>query len=151
MKCPAQFVTFTAQTRMSGVDLDGVQYRKGATDAIRGFVTAPISNATENTIERISRSGGTPLVVATRDKVFGVIHLKDVVKGGIKERFAQLRKMGIRTIMITGDNKLTATAIAAEAGRGRFSRRSETGGQTRADPKGTKRGAHGGHDWRRHQ
>ena len=112
----AQFVTFTAQTRMSGVDLDGVQYRKGATDAIRGFVTAPISNGTENTIERISRSGGTPLVVATRDKVFGVIHLKDVVKGGIKERFAQLRKMGIRTIMITGDNKLTATAIAAEAG-----------------------------------
>jgi K+-transporting ATPase ATPase B chain len=101
----AQFIAFTAQTRMSGVDLDGVQYRKGSTDAIRGFVTL-----------KISRSGGTPLVVATRDKVFGVIHLKDVVKGGIKERFAQLRKMGIRTIMITGDNKLTATAIAAEAG-----------------------------------
>jgi K+-transporting ATPase ATPase B chain len=112
----AQFIAFTAQTRMSGVDLDGVQYRKGATDAIRGFVSSAISTATEHTIERISRSGGTPLVVATRDKVFGVIHLKDVVKGGIKERFAQLRKMGIRTIMITGDNKLTATAIAAEAG-----------------------------------
>jgi K+-transporting ATPase ATPase B chain len=112
----AQFVTFTAQTRMSGVDLDGVQYRKGATDAIRSFVATKIASATENTIEQISRSGGTPLVVATRAKVFGVIHLKDVVKGGIKERFAQLRKMGIRTIMITGDNKLTATAIAAEAG-----------------------------------
>ena len=112
----AQFVAFSAQTRMSGVDLDGVQYRKGATDAIRAFVTMKITTATEQTIERISRSGGTPLVVATRDKVFGVIHLKDVVKGGIKERFAQLRKMGIRTIMITGDNKLTATAIAAEAG-----------------------------------
>ena len=113
----AQFVNFTAQTRMSGVDLDGAQYRKGATDAIRAFVTGGrIAAGTENTIETISRSGGTPLVVATRDKVLGVIHLKDVVKGGIKERFAQLRKMGIRTIMITGDNKLTATAIAAEAG-----------------------------------
>ncbi len=112
----AQFIAFTAQTRMSGVDLDGVQYRKGSTDAIRGFVTASISPTTEQAIERVSRSGGTPLVVATRAKVFGVIHLKDVVKGGIKERFAQLRKMGIRTIMITGDNKLTATAIAAEAG-----------------------------------
>jgi K+-transporting ATPase ATPase B chain len=112
----AQFINFTAQTRMSGVDLDGEQYRKGATDAIRGFVHAGISTATEHTIERISKSGGTPLVVATREKVLGVIHLKDVVKGGIKERFAQLRKMGIKTIMITGDNKLTATAIAAEAG-----------------------------------
>jgi K+-transporting ATPase ATPase B chain len=112
----AQFINFTAQTRMSGVDLNGVQYRKGATDAIRGFVNDSISTATEHTIERISKSGGTPLVVATREKVLGVIHLKDVVKGGIKERFAQLRKMGIKTIMITGDNKLTATAIAAEAG-----------------------------------
>jgi K+-transporting ATPase ATPase B chain len=112
----AQFINFTAQTRMSGVDLNGVQYRKGATDAIRGFVNDSISTATEHTIERISKSGGTPLVVATREKVLGVIHLKDVVKGGIKERFAQFRKMGIKTIMITGDNKLTATAIAAEAG-----------------------------------
>ncbi len=113
----AQFVNFTAQTRMSGVNLNGVQYRKGATDAIRKFVNnGHISSGTENSIENISRSGGTPLVVATQDKVFGVIHLKDVVKGGIKERFAQMRKMGIRTIMITGDNKLTATAIAAEAG-----------------------------------
>jgi K+-transporting ATPase ATPase B chain len=112
----AQFINFTAQTRMSGVDLNGVQYRKGATDAIRGFVNTKLATATEHTIERISRSGGTPLVVATRERVLGVIHLKDIVKGGIKERFAQLRKMGIRTIMITGDNKLTATAIAAEAG-----------------------------------
>jgi K+-transporting ATPase ATPase B chain len=113
----AHFVPFTAQTRMSGVDLDGTRYRKGATDAIRAFTAGGgISVATDHTIERISRSGGTPLVVATRDKVLGVIHLKDVVKGGIKERFAQLRKMGIKTIMITGDNKLTATAIAAEAG-----------------------------------
>jgi K+-transporting ATPase ATPase B chain len=112
----ANFVAFTAQTRMSGVDLDGVQYRKGATDAIRSFVSMPMPAPVERAVENISRSGGTPLVVATREKVLGVIHLKDVVKGGIKERFAQLRKMGIKTIMITGDNQLTAAAIAAEAG-----------------------------------
>ena len=112
----ANFIKFTAQTRMSGVDLDGVQYRKGATDAIRNFVTMPMPASVERAVENISRSGGTPLVVATREKVLGVIHLKDVVKGGIKERFAQLRKMGIKTIMITGDNQLTAAAIAAEAG-----------------------------------
>jgi K+-transporting ATPase ATPase B chain len=112
----ASFIKFTAQTRMSGVDLLGVQYRKGATDAIRSFVSTPMPAPVERAVENISRSGGTPLVVATREKVLGVIHLKDVVKGGIKERFAQLRKMGIKTIMITGDNKLTAAAIAAEAG-----------------------------------
>jgi len=112
----AQFVKFSAQTRMSGVDFNGTSYRKGAADAIRGFVANPVPMATEHTVERISRSGGTPLIVATREKVLGVIHLKDVVKGGIKERFAQIRKMGIKTIMITGDNQLTAAAIAAEAG-----------------------------------
>jgi K+-transporting ATPase ATPase B chain len=112
----AIFIKFTAQTRMSGVDVDGVQYRKGATDAIRGFVSTPMPAPVERAVENISRSGGTPLVVATREKVLGVIHLKDVVKGGIKERFAQLRNMGIKTIMITGDNPLTAAAIAAEAG-----------------------------------
>ncbi len=112
----AQFIKFTAQTRMSGVDVDGVQYRKGATDAIRKFVFVPIPVPIERATENISRSGGTPLVVATRDKILGVVHLKDVVKGGIKERFAQFRKMGIKTVMITGDNKLTAAAIAAEAG-----------------------------------
>jgi K+-transporting ATPase ATPase B chain len=112
----AQFIAFTAQTRMSGVDLNGTQYRKGAASAIRAFVRDGLPAETDQAIERISRSGGTPLAVATRDKTLGVIHLKDVVKGGIKERFAQLRNMGIKTIMITGDNKLTATAIAAEAG-----------------------------------
>jgi K+-transporting ATPase ATPase B chain len=112
----ANFIKFTAQTRMSGVDVDGVQYRKGATDAIRSFVSSPMPAPIEHAVENISRSGGTPLVVATREKVIGVIHLKDVVKGGIKERFSRLRKMGIKTIMITGDNRLTATAIAAEAG-----------------------------------
>ena len=119
----ASFIKFTAQTRMSGVDLLGVQYRKGATDAIRSFVSSPMPAPVERAVENISRSGGTPLVVATREKVLGVIHLKDVVKGGIKERFAQLRKMGIKTIMITGDNKLTAAAIAAEAGVDDFSPR----------------------------
>jgi K+-transporting ATPase ATPase B chain len=112
----ANFIKFTAQTRMSGVDWDGVQYRKGAAEAIRGFVAMPMPAPVERAVENIARSGGTPLVVATREKVLGVIHLKDIVKGGIKERFAQLRKMGIKTIMITGDNPLTAAAIAAEAG-----------------------------------
>ncbi len=96
---------------MSGVDLERTsQYRKGAADAIRAVRRwqAALPGDVETDHRKIAHSGGTPLVVATRDKVLGVIHLKDVVKGGIKERFAQLRKMGIKTIMITGDNKLTA-------------------------------------------
>ncbi|HLW47903.1 MAG TPA: potassium-transporting ATPase subunit KdpB [bacterium] len=115
----AQFVPFTAQTRMSGVDLDGLVIRKGAPDAITEHVQAlggSIPPDVNTVVERIARSGGTPLVVARNDKILGVIHLKDIVKGGIKERFIQLRRMGIRTIMITGDNPLTAAAIAAEAG-----------------------------------
>jgi K+-transporting ATPase ATPase B chain len=121
----AQFVPFTAQTRMSGVNfpaLDGAparSIRKGAAEAISvyvdqagGIFPQPVTAA----VEEISRSGGTPLVVAEGREVLGVVQLKDVVKGGIKERFAQLRKMGIRTVMITGDNQLTAAAIAAEAG-----------------------------------
>ncbi|MFA5190246.1 MAG: potassium-transporting ATPase subunit KdpB [Verrucomicrobiia bacterium] len=112
----AQFVKFTAQTRMSGVNLNGVQYRKGAADAIRGFVKTPVPAAVEDRVQRVSRGGGTPLLVATPDRVLGLIHLKDIVKGGLRERFKRLRTMGIKTIMITGDNPLTATAIAAEAG-----------------------------------
>jgi K+-transporting ATPase ATPase B chain len=112
----ARFINFSAQTRMSGVDWNGSQYRKGAADAIRQFVGKPIPPLLEQKVEDISRSGGTPLFVATSEKVFGVIHLKDIVKGGIKERFSQLRRMGIKTVMITGDNKLTAATIAAEAG-----------------------------------
>ena len=112
----ARFINFTAQTRMSGVDIDGVKYRKGAVEAMRSFCRATMPASVEQATENIARSGGTPLVVATEARVLGAIHLKDVVKGGIKERFAQLRKMGIKTIMITGDNKLTAAAIAAEAG-----------------------------------
>jgi len=115
----AKFIAFSAQTRMSGVDLDHRSVRKGATDAVIEFVrehggTIP-ARLTEVT-DHIARSGGTPLVVADGPRVLGVIHLKDVVKGGMRERFDQLRAIGIRTVMITGDNPLTAAAIASEAG-----------------------------------
>lgn len=115
----ATFVPFAAQTRMSGVDLAGRSIRKGAADSVRAWVTAqggawPAEVAAS--VERIAKAGGTPLVVAEDAAVLGVVYLKDVVKGGIKERFAELRRMGIRTVMITGDNPLTAAAIAAEAG-----------------------------------
>jgi potassium-transporting ATPase ATP-binding subunit len=115
----ATFVPFSAHTRMSGVNMDNRQIRKGATDAIRNYVInlGGVFPAEVNTIvDTVSRRGSTPLVVADGIKVLGVIELKDVVKGGIKERFAELRRMGIKTIMITGDNRLTAAAIAAEAG-----------------------------------
>lgn len=113
------FVPFTAQTRMSGVDFDGTAIRKGATDAIIDHARTsgkPVPPEMQVIIEGIARSGGTPLVVARNGDITGVIHLKDVVKGGIQERFAELRRMGIKTVMITGDNVLTAAAIAAEAG-----------------------------------
>ncbi|HKP57652.1 MAG TPA: potassium-transporting ATPase subunit KdpB [Polyangiales bacterium] len=115
----AHFVEFTAQTRMSGVDHDGKQLRKGAAESIRRFVElhgGTFPTDVQHQVERVSREGGTPLVVADTARVLGVIYLKDVVKGGIKQRFAQLRAMGIKTVMITGDNPLTAAAIAAEAG-----------------------------------
>jgi K+-transporting ATPase ATPase B chain len=115
----AKFIAFSAQTRMSGVDLDHRSVRKGATDAVIEFVRendGSIPPRLTEITDRIARSGGTPLVVADGPKVFGVIHLKDVVKGGMRERFDQLRTIGIRTVMITGDNPLTAAAIAAEAG-----------------------------------
>ena len=115
----ATLVPFTAQTRMSGIDIDNVSVRKGATDAIRRFVAeqgGPVSDELTACVERIASAGGTPLVVAEGKEVLGVVHLKDVVKQGISERFDQLRRMGIRTVMITGDNPLTARAIATEAG-----------------------------------
>ncbi len=115
----ARFIEFSAQTRMSGVDLDHRSVRKGAAEAILRFVQSnggEIPPRLNEVTGRISRSGGTPLVVADGGRVLGVIHLKDVVKGGMRERFSQLRAMGIRTIMITGDNPLTAAAIANEAG-----------------------------------
>jgi K+-transporting ATPase ATPase B chain len=115
----AEFVSFSAQTRMSGVDVDGRRIRKGATDAIERYVEGnggTLPRDVRGAVDAIAKSGGTPLVVADGRRVLGVIHLKDVVKGGIRERFAELRAMGIRTVMITGDNPLTAAAVAAEAG-----------------------------------
>ena len=115
----AEFVPFSATTRMSGVNMDGRIIRKGSTDAIAAFLKqngGDLPNQVRQTVETVARSGGTPLVVAENNRPLGVIHLKDIVKGGMKERFAQLRSMGIRTIMITGDNPLTAAAIASEAG-----------------------------------
>ncbi|GLR13453.1 potassium-transporting ATPase ATP-binding subunit [Chitinimonas prasina] len=115
----AQFVHFTAQTRMSGVDIGARQVRKGAAEAVRVHVLAQGGQwpqAVVELVEQVARRGGTPLVVADGNLVMGVVELKDIVKGGIKERFAELRQMGIKTVMITGDNRLTAAAIAAEAG-----------------------------------
>jgi len=136
----ASFIPFSAQTRMSGIDVEGSSIRKGAVDAIVAFTeggttgplwrgaaagaqaalrAAPVSDAVRQVTviaERIAREGGTPLAVAKDDRLLGVVHLKDIVKGGIRERFAELRQMGIRTVMITGDNPLTAAAIAAESG-----------------------------------
>jgi len=112
-------IPFTAQTRMSGVDIDGQSYRKGASSTIIEFVKSKggtASSELDKKVEIIAKSGGTPLVVCHNAQILGVIHLKDILKGGIRERFVQLRKMGIKTVMITGDNHLTAAAIAAEAG-----------------------------------
>ncbi|HEY4277172.1 MAG TPA: potassium-transporting ATPase subunit KdpB [Conexibacter sp.] len=114
-----RFVPFTAQTRMSGVDLDGTMLRKGATDAVVAFVEQEGGQAPpelNTAVERIAREGGTPLVVARNTHVLGVIYLKDTIKEGMRERFERLRAMGIRTVMVTGDNQLTAAKIASEAG-----------------------------------
>jgi K+-transporting ATPase ATPase B chain len=129
----ANFIPFSAQTRISGIDVDGSSIRKGAVDAVLAYVSeGPVAPTRGNVAvalrqaagvdelnaiaERIAKTGGTPLAVARDGKLLGVVHLKDIVKGGIRERFAALRKMGIRTVMITGDNPMTAAAIAAESG-----------------------------------
>ncbi|MBP2655146.1 MAG: kdpB 2 [Firmicutes bacterium] len=115
----AEFVPFTAQTRMSGVNINGKEIRKGSVEAIKTYIKEQegvFPDSLAQACETIAKSGGTPLVVAEGAKVIGAIHLKDIVKGGIKERFRDLRQMGIKTVMITGDNPLTAAAIAAEAG-----------------------------------
>ena len=144
----AVVVPFTAQTRMSGLDLvDGSQIRKGAGSAVLawlaedGVEVAPSVRAqVTSETDAIGQSGGTPLVVATKAadrapaRVLGVIHLKDIVKDGLRERFEELRRMGIRTVMITGDNPLTAKAIAAEAGVDDYPRRGHARRQARADP-----------------
>lgn len=112
----AKFLPFSAQTRMSGVDLDGRQIRKGAADTVRNFIECEFPAEVQGSVVSIAHSGGTPLVVAEKTRVLGVIHLKDIVKGGLKDRFERFRAMGIKTVMITGDNRLTAAAIAQEAG-----------------------------------
>lgn len=115
----AHFIPFSAYTKMSGVDIDGRMLRKGASSAIATFVKelgGSLPASFEETSDRISRTGGTPLAVSDGTRAMGIIHLKDIVKGGMKERIGQLRAMGIRSVMITGDNPLTAAAIAAEAG-----------------------------------
>ena len=114
-----EFIPFTAVTRMSGVNYDGNEIRKGAADAIKNYVISAggsYSDECEKIVQGIATKGGTPLVVAKNHKILGVIYLKDIIKQGVKEKFADLRKMGIKTIMITGDNPMTAAAIAAEAG-----------------------------------
>ncbi|MBP0492621.1 potassium-transporting ATPase subunit KdpB [Roseomonas sp. SG15] len=112
----ATVVPFTAQTRISGLDMDGAQYRKGAADSLIRAAGGGAPAALREAVDRIARVGGTPLVVAKDNRILGAIELKDIVKPGIRERFAALRKMGIRTVMVTGDNRLTAAAIATEAG-----------------------------------
>jgi K+-transporting ATPase ATPase B chain len=115
----AEYIPFSALTRMSGVDMDGRAIRKGAADAIAKYLQESgsiLPDEVRTTVEQVARQGGTPLVVAENGRALGVIHLKDIVKGGMKERFEQLRAMGIKTVMITGDNPLTAAAIAREAG-----------------------------------
>ena len=114
-----EFIPFTAKTRMSGVNAKGMEIRKGAAEAIKRYVEAGggiFSKECEDVVKRIAGKGGTPLVVAKNHLVIGVIYLKDIIKSGVKEKFADLRKMGIKTVMITGDNPMTAAAIAAEAG-----------------------------------
>ena len=114
-----EFIPFTAATRMSGVNYEGNEIRKGAADSVRAYVEAAggvFSRECDEVVERIAKAGGTPLVVTKNCRVLGVVYLKDIIKSGVKEKFADLRKMGIKTIMVTGDNPLTAAAIAAEAG-----------------------------------
>jgi K+-transporting ATPase ATPase B chain len=115
----ARFIPFSAQTRMSGVDVDGRQIRKGAVDAISRFVGeqgGEVPQEVREIVVELARQGATPLLVAEGGRTLGVVHLKDIVKGGIRDRFAEMRRLGIRTVMITGDNPMTASAIAAEAG-----------------------------------
>jgi K+-transporting ATPase ATPase B chain len=112
----AKFINFTAQTRMSGVDIESRWIRKGAADVVRELIREDFPAEVQKTVTQISSSGGTPLVVAENSRVLGVIHLKDIVKGGLRDRFERFRAMGIKTVMITGDNRLTAAAIAEEAG-----------------------------------
>ena len=148
------FIPFSAQTRMSGANLGTRQIRKGAADAILKHVTAlghAFPPAVTDIVESVARKGSTPLVVSDGAAVLGVVELKDIVKGGIKERFADLRHMGIKTIMITGDNRLTAAAIAAEAGVDDYLAEATSGGKVKPHPRPPSRRPIGRHDRRWHE
>ena len=150
----ARFVPFSAQTRMSGCDLNGRVVRKGAAESVARHVAAlggRMPAEVEQAVATISKSGGTPLVVSDGARVLGVVHLKDVVKGGLRERFLRFRAMGLRTVMITGDNPLTAAAIAAEAGVDDFLAEATPEMKLAADPRGAGEGQAGGDDRRRHE
>ena len=150
----AEFVPFSATTRMSGIEVDGRSIRKGAVDAIARYLQehgSALPDDVRSAVEGVANSGGTPLVVAENGRALGVIHLKDVVKGGMKERFEQLRAMGIRTVMITGDNPLTAAAIAREAGVDDFLAEAKPQGQDGPDQARAGRRQAGRDDWRWHQ
>src|ERR1019366_8062268 len=167
----AHFIPFSAQTRLSGIDFEGSSIRKGAVDAVLAWVRETQDAAAKNggvttalrptvtdaamrelnaKAEEIGKAGGTPLAVAKDGRLLGVIYLKDIVKGGIRERFAELRRMGIRTVMITGDNPLTAAAIAAEAGVDDFLAQA-TPEEAEADPRRAGQGQAGRDVRRRHQ
>ena len=151
----ARFVPFSAQTRMSGCDLDGRVVRKGAADAVAKHVAAlggRMPAEVQQVVDAASRSrAARPLVVSEGARVLGVVHLKDVVKGGLKERFARFRAMGLRTVMITGDNPLTAAAIAAEAGVDDFLAEATPGDEARAHPRRAGEGQARRDDGRRHE
>ena len=150
-----QMMQFTAETKCSGVDMpDGRRIRKGASEAILR-IAAQAGNkcpaGIEETVRRISENGGTPLIVSENEQIRGVIELQDIIKTGIRERFERLRKMGVKTVMVTGDNPLTAKYIAEKSRRGRLHRRSQTRRQARIHTPRTAVGQAGGHDGRRHQ
>ena len=147
----AHFIAFSAQTRMSGVDVDGRKIRKGAADSVKNFAGGRFPAEVEDAITRVAFQGGTPLVVADNDRILGTVYLKDIVKGGLSDRFERFRAMGIRTVMITGDNPLTAAAIAREAGVDDFLAEATPDGQAGAHPEGTGRRLPRGHDRGRHQ
>ena len=149
-----EFIPFSAETRMSGVQTNGTSIRKGASDAIQAWVGGrggAFPDGLQESVDVVARAGGTPLVVARDAQALGVIHLKDVVKEGMTQRFAELRQMGIRTVMITGDNRLTAAAIAAEAGVDDFLAQATPEDKMALIREEQGQGAPGGHDGRRHQ
>ena len=148
------FVPFTAQTRMSGIDMNGTEIRKGAADAVKTFIDEHGGRAPaelDQIVQSVAEQGGTPLVVARDNWALGVVHLKDIVKGGMNERFDELRKMGIRTVMITGDNRVTAAVIAAGGRRRRLPRRGDPRGEDGPDQGRAVEGPDGRDDRRRHE